>query len=174
MNNSTYQAGKSVIAFNPVTISLWLEANNPDLLAKTGHYPFPTGPARYIWDSEYASRSILKYTKVPDVAKQFLLDSMDEKKMEAELGVSQWAPVLKSYLKFDVWNRNDHMKSLVEVATKGNPAGYPDVFNDPWRETYTNTVISRMLQRLVVDDWERDKAFSETLDVLNKIYAKYA
>jgi multiple sugar transport system substrate-binding protein len=174
MNNSTYQAGKAVFALNPVTISLWLEANNPDLLAKTGHYPFPKGPARYIWDSNYASRSILKYTKVPDVAKQFLLDSMDVKKMEAELGVSQWAPVLKSYLKFDVWNRNDHMRSLVAVATKGNPEGYPDVFNDPWRETYTNTTISRMLQRLVVDNWERDKAFAETLDVLNKIYAKYA
>jgi multiple sugar transport system substrate-binding protein len=174
MNNSTYQAGKSVFALNPVTISLWMEANNPELLAKTGHYPFPKGPAQYIWDSEYASRSILKYTKVPDVAKQFLLDSMDEKKMEAELGVSQWAPVLKSYLKFDVWNRNDHMKSLVEVATKGNPAGHPDVFNDPWREAYTNTTIPRMLQRLVVDNWDRDRAFAETLDVLNKIYAKYA
>jgi multiple sugar transport system substrate-binding protein len=99
---------------------------------------------------------------------------MDDKKMEAELNVSQWAPVLKSYLKFDVWNSNDHMKSLVEVAAKGNPEGYPDVFNDPWREQNTNTTISRMLQRLVVDNWERDKAFAETLDVLNKIYAKYA
>ena len=174
MNNSTYQAGKSVFALNPITISLWLEANNPELLAKTGHYPFPKGPARYIWDANYASRSILKYTKYPDVAKQFLLDSMDIKKMEAELGVSQWAPVLKSYLKFDVWNRNDHMKSLVEVAAKGNPEGYPDVFNDPWREQNTNTTISRMLQRLVVDNWDRDKAFAETLEVLNKIYAKYA
>jgi hypothetical protein len=48
------------------------------------------------------------------------------------------------------------------------------VFNDPWREQYTNTTISRMLQRLVVDNWDRDKAFAETLEVLNKIYAKYA
>jgi hypothetical protein len=31
-----------------------------------------------------------------------------------------------------------------------------------------------MLQRIVVDNWSRDKAFAETLDVLNKIYAKYA
>jgi multiple sugar transport system substrate-binding protein len=66
------------------------------------------------------------------------------------------------------------MKALVEVASKGNPSGYPDVFNDAWREQETNTTISRMLQRLVVDNWERDKAFAETLDVLNKIYAKYA
>ena len=41
MNNSTYQAGKSVFALNPVTISLWLEANNPELLAKTGALSFP-------------------------------------------------------------------------------------------------------------------------------------
>jgi len=31
-----------------------------------------------------------------------------------------------------------------------------------------------LLQRLVVDKWDRDKAFAETLDVLNKIYGKYA
>lgn len=174
MNNSTYQAGKAVFALNPITISLWLEANNPELLAKTGHYPFPKGPKALTWDSTYASRSILKYTQQPDVCKQFLLDSMGTKKMEAELGVSQWAPVLQSYLDFDIWQRNDHMKSLVQVAMQGNPMAYPDVFNDAWREQFTNTTISRMLQRLVVDEWDRDQAFAETLTVLNKMYAKYA
>jgi len=174
MNNSTYQAGKAVFALNAITIALWLQENNPELLAKTGHYAFPEGPKGRIWDSSYASRSILKYTKYPDVCKQFLLDSMDTKKMEQELSVSQWAPVLKSYLPFDVWQRTDYMKSLIELSTKGNPQGYPDVFNDAWREQYTHTTVSRLLQRLVVDKWDRDKAFAETLDVLNKIYGKYA
>jgi len=54
------------------------------------------------------------------------------------------------------------------------PEGHPDVFNDAWREQSTNTTISRMLQRLVVDNWPRDKAFAETVDVLTKIYGKYA
>jgi hypothetical protein len=174
MNNSTYQAGKSVFALNAITISLWLQENNPELLPKTGHYAFPQGPQGRIWDSTYASRSILKYTKYPDVCKQFLLDSMDVKKMDKELSVSQWAPVLKSYLQFEVWQRTDYMKSLVELSTKGNPMGFPDVFNDAWREQYTNTTISRMLQRLVVDEWDRDKAFTEAIEVLNKIYGKYA
>jgi multiple sugar transport system substrate-binding protein len=174
MNNSTYQAGKAVFALNPVTISLWLEVNNPELLTKTGHYPFPKGPKRHIWDVGYASRSILKYTRYPDVCKQFLLDSMDVKKMEKELSVSQWAPVLKSYLPFEVWQRNDHMKALVNVAMQGTAEAYPDVFNDAWREQATNTTISRMLQRLVVDKWDRDRAFAEALEVLNKIYGKYA
>jgi hypothetical protein len=31
-----------------------------------------------------------------------------------------------------------------------------------------------MLQRIVVDNWTRDKAFAEAVDVLNKIYSKYA
>jgi multiple sugar transport system substrate-binding protein len=174
MNNSTYQAGKAVFALNAITIALWLQENNPELLPKTGHYAFPKGPQGRIWDSTYASRSILKYTKYPDVCKQFLLDSMDVKKMDKELSVSQWAPVLKSYLQFEVWQRTDYMKSLVELSTKGNPMGYPDVFNDAWREQFTNTTISRMLQRLVVDEWDRDKAFAETVEVLQKIYGKYA
>ena len=44
MNNSTYQSGKAVFILNPITLSLWLEENNPELLAKTGHYTYPKGP----------------------------------------------------------------------------------------------------------------------------------
>jgi ABC-type glycerol-3-phosphate transport system substrate-binding protein len=174
MNNSTYQAGKAVFALNAITISLWLEANNPELLAKTGHYSFPTGPKLRVWDVGYASRAIMKQTKQPELCKQFLFDSMDVRKMEREYDVSQWAPALKAYLPFEVWRRTPYMKSLVELATDGNAMAHPDVFNDAWRESYTNTTIPRMLQRLVVDKWERDKAFAEALDVSQKIYGKYA
>src|SRR5262245_25221127 len=174
MNNSTYQAGKAVFILNPVTVSLWLEANNPELLAKTGHYTYPRGPKGQIHPVNFGSRSILKYTKVPDVAKQFLLDSMEASKMDKELSVSQWGPVLKSYLAFDVWKKKSFMKGLVEMAQRGEPEGHPDVFNDAWREQATNTTTSRMLQRIVVDNWSRDQAFAEMVDVLTKIYGKYA
>jgi ABC-type glycerol-3-phosphate transport system substrate-binding protein len=174
MNNSTYQSGKAVFVFNPITISLWIEENNPELLTKTGHYPFPKGPKALIQPLTFQSRSILKYTKVPDVAKQFLLDSMAHDKMNKEMMVSQWAPVLKSYLDFDVWKKKPFMKPLIDMALKGEPMGYPDVFNDAWREQHTHCAISRMLQRMVVDNWSRDKAFAETIDTLNKIYTKYA
>jgi multiple sugar transport system substrate-binding protein len=174
MNNSTYQSGKAVFVLNPITISLWLEENNPELLAKTGHYTYPRGPKGLIQPLTYGSRSIMKYTKVPDISKQFLLDSMDHDKMDKEMLVSQWGPVLKSYLDFQVWKKKPFMKGLIDMSLKGEPQGYPDVFNDAWREQSTNTTVSRMLQRLVVDNWTRDKAFAETLDLLTKTYAKYA
>jgi len=174
MNNSTFQSGKAVFVLNPVTLSLWLEANNPELLAKTGHYTYPRGPKSLIHPVNFGSRSILKYTKVPELAKQFLWDSMEPAKMDAELSVSQWGPVLNAYLSFDVWKKKSFMKGLVEMSQRGEPEGWPDAFNDAWREQATNTTISRMLQRLVVDNWSREKAFAETLDVLGKIYGKYA
>ena len=174
MNNSTYQSGKAVFVLNPITISLWLEENNPELLAKTGHYVYPRGPKGLVQPLTYGSRSVMKYTKVPDLAKQFLDDSMDHDKMDKEMLVSQWGPVLKSYLDFQVWKKKPFMKGLIDMSLKGEPQGWPDVFNDAWREQHTNMVISRMLQRLAVDNWSRDRAFAETLDVLTKIYAKYA
>jgi multiple sugar transport system substrate-binding protein len=174
MNNSTYQAGKAVFVLNPITISLWLETNNPELLAKTGHYTYPRGPKGLIPPVTFGSRSIMKYTKVAELAKQFLWDSMEPGKMDRESGVSQWGPVLKDYLKFEVWKKKPFMKGLIEMSQRGEPQGWPDVFNDAWREQFTNTTISRMLQRIVVDNWTRDKAFAETVDVLTKIYSKYA
>ncbi len=174
MNYSTYQAGKAVFVLNAITISLWLETNNPELLAKTGHYNFPRGPRRLNQPVTYGSRSIMKYTKVPELAKQFLWDSMEPGKMERESTVSQWGPVLNAYLNFDVWKKKPFMKGLIEMSLHGETQGYPDVFNDAWREQFLNTTISRMLQRIVVDNWSRDKAFAETVDVLGKIYKKYA
>ena len=108
------------------------------------------------------------------MARQFLWDSMEPGKMDREMSVAQWGPVLNAYLGFDVWKKKPFMKSLIDMSLKGEPNGYPDVFNDAWREQSTNTTVSRMLQRIVVDNWSRDKAFAETLDVLNKVYAKYA
>jgi len=174
MNNSTYQAGKAVFVMNAITISLWLESNNPELLAKTGHYTFPRGPKGLVQPVTYGSRSIMKYTKVPELAKQFLWDSMEPGKMDRESAVSQWGPVLNAYLNFEVYKKKPFMKGLVDLSLRGEPQGHPDVFNDAWREQFLNTTISRMLQRVVVDSWSRDKAFAETVDVLNKIYAKYA
>jgi len=174
MNNSTYQAGKAVFVLNAITISLWLETNNPELLAKTGHYTFPRGPKGLNQPVTYGSRSIMKYTKVPDLAKQFLWDSMEPGKMDRESTVSQWGPVLNAYLNFEVYKKKPFMKGLIELSLRGEPQGYPDVFNDAWREQFLNTTISRMLQRIVVDSWSRDKAFTEAVDVLNKIYSKYA
>src|SRR6266850_6214253 len=174
MNNSTFQSGKAVFILNPITLSLWLEENNPELLAKTGHYTYPRGPKGLIQPVTFGSRSILKYTKVPELAKQFLWDSMEPSKMDREHSVSQWGPVLKAYLGFDVWKKKPFMKGLIDLSVRGEPQGWPDVFNDAWREQFTNTTISRMLQRIVVDNWSRDRAFVETLDVLNKIYSKYA
>ena len=94
--------------------------------------------------------------------------------MDRESAVSQWGPVLNAYVAFDVWKKKPFMKGLIEMSLHGETQGYPDVFNDAWREQFVNTTISRMLQRIVVDSWTRDKAFAEAVDVLTKIYAKYA
>ncbi len=174
MNNSTFQSGKAVFILNPITLTLWIEANNPEMLPKIGHYMYPRGPKGLVHPVNYGSRSILKYTKVPDLAKQFLWDSMEPGKMDREHSVSQWGPVLKAYLAFDVWKKKSYMKGLVELSQNAEPEGYPDVFNDAWREQATNTTVSRMLQRLAVDNWPRDKAFAESVDVLTRIYGKYA
>src|SRR3989454_9505310 len=161
MNNSTFQSGKVVFILNPITLSLWLEENNPELLAKTGHYTYPRGPKELVHPVTFGSRAILKYTKVPELAKQFLWDSMEPGKMDREYSVSQWGPVLKAYLPFDVWKKKPFMKGLVEMSLRGEPQGWPDVFNDAWREQFTNTTISRILHRLVLDNWSRAKGFVE-------------
>src|SRR2546430_9327817 len=61
MNNSTYQSGKAVFVMNAITISLWLESNNPELLAKTGHYTFPRGPNGLVQPGTYGSRLSMTY-----------------------------------------------------------------------------------------------------------------
>ena len=82
MNNSTYQSGKAVFILNPITLSLWLEENNPELLAKTGHYTYPKGPKGLIQPVTFGSRVDPEVHEGPGLAKQFLWDSMEPGKME--------------------------------------------------------------------------------------------
>jgi len=45
MNNSTFQSGKAVFILNPITLSLWLEENNPEL-RRGSSSPSRSGRAR--------------------------------------------------------------------------------------------------------------------------------
>jgi len=99
------------------------------------------GPTLVLVHGVATSRAVWRHV-VPELAKQFLWDSMEPAKMDAELSVSQWGPVLNAYLAFDVWKKKSFMKGLVEMSLRGEPEGWPDAFNDAWREQATNTTIA--------------------------------
>ena len=84
MNNSTYQAGKAVFVLNAITISLWLEDQQPRAPGQDRALQLPPRTQAANQPVTFGSRSIMKYTKVPDLAKQFLWDSMEPGKMDRE------------------------------------------------------------------------------------------
>jgi multiple sugar transport system substrate-binding protein len=57
---------------------------------------------------------------------------------------------------------------------KGTPPGYPDVYNAAFADVYNNFLIPKMIQRVVVDRWDFDRAMDEAQAQIQATYNKYA
>ena len=51
--------------------------------------------------------------------------------------------------------------------------GQPDVYNTAFAEMWDNFVVPRMIQRVVIDNWDFDRAMDEAQRVTQAIYDKY-
>ncbi len=74
-NNRFLASGKGSIIFNPVSALRAVEKQDPELAKQIGLLPVPSGPAgRFGAHSVSGSYVIWQFSKVQDIAKQFLVD----------------------------------------------------------------------------------------------------
>jgi multiple sugar transport system substrate-binding protein len=62
---------------------------------------------------------------------------------------------------------------LLDLVTSGTAPGYPDVYNTAYGDLSANFIIPKMVQRVVVDGWDFDKAMDEAQTQGQAIYDKH-
>ena len=63
---------------------------------------------------------------------------------------------------------------LLDLVENGAPPGGPDVYNPAYAEAQNTFVVPRMIQRVVIDNWDFDRAMDEAQQRIQAIYDKYA
>jgi multiple sugar transport system substrate-binding protein len=170
-DNDAYQSGRTIFAFNPLSIPVWLRENKPDLLQNTGTYLYPRGPKLHVSHIGGVAMTVRADSKLRDKASELIYFLYDLDYMREFFRRAQYGPATEAQFEFPAFTEQFPVR--VELARNGQPAAWPDVDNEAYAEMLTSFVVPRMLQRVVSDRAKPEQAFEEAAEAVQQIYQKY-
>jgi multiple sugar transport system substrate-binding protein len=82
--------------------------------------------------------------------------------------------VLQDQAKLSSYDGKDPiLAGLLDLVEHGTAPGYPDVYNIAYADAMNNFVVPKMIQRVVIDKWDFDRAMDEAQTQTQAIYDKY-
>jgi multiple sugar transport system substrate-binding protein len=171
-DNDAFQSGRTIFAFNPLSIPAWIRDNKPDMLPGVGTYLKPAGPKMLVQPVGAVAMSVKADSPYKDKAMDLMYFLNDKEYYKDYWPKSQWGPTLENQYDNPAFEQS-WLKVRVDLAKNGKPAAWPDVQTQAWAEMNTAFVIPRMLQSVVSDNKKPEEAFQTAADEIDKIYQKY-
>ena len=113
-------------------------------------------------------------SKNPDAAKALIEHLAQPAFMNAYYEAAIYGPVLQDQAKFAAFNGKDQiLAGLLDLVRNGTAPAYPDVYNAAFADAFNNFVIPKMVQRVVIDNYDFDRAMDEAQTQTQAIYDKY-
>ena len=173
-DNQAYLAGQAAFIANTGSVGIAAKANDPELFESTGYSSLPGGPKGIVSPIQPNLRAIPKASKNPDAAKALVEHLANPDFMNAYYEAAIYGPVLQNQAKFPAFGGKDQiLVALLDLVRNGTAPAYPDVYNAAFADAYNNFVIPKMVQRVVIDGYDLDKAMDEAQTQTQAIYDKY-
>jgi len=173
-NNKAYQSRQVIFVLNPTSIYAYLAESDKELYDTTGLLPIPAGPAGSIAELNTDQWVLFKHNPYPEVAKGLVEYWMAPENLRVmiEDGGGRWGPPYKGMYASEFWQRPvfQHWRVMLE---HGREFSFPGAMSAASGEVLTTYVIGRMIQRVLVENWEAEKAVEEAHKQIVEIYARY-
>jgi multiple sugar transport system substrate-binding protein len=173
-NNKAYQSRQVIFVLNPTSIYAHLAESDKELYNTTGLLPVPAGPAGAIAAVGTSTFALFKHNPYPEIAKGLAEYWMapEHLRVTIEEGDGRWGPPYKGMYDSDFWKRPvfQHWRAMLE---NGRQFPYAGTTNAATGEVLATYVIGRMLHRVLVENWEAEKAVEEAHKKVVEIYARY-
>jgi multiple sugar transport system substrate-binding protein len=173
-NNKAYQSRQVIFVLNPSSIYAYLAESDKELYEVTGMLPLPAGPAGAIEELSTGEWILFKHNPYPEVAKGFVQYSMEPENLRVvmEEGGGRWGPPYKGMYDSEFWRRPafQHWRGMLE---RGRQFASPGSMTAAAGEVLATYVIGRMMHRVLVENWEAEKAVEEAHKKVVEIYARY-
>jgi multiple sugar transport system substrate-binding protein len=174
-NNKAYQSEQVAFVMNPTSIYAYLYTKLPDLEKVTALMPVPAGPAGSINQIDTWSYGVFKQTPYPELAKglvdYFMQPDNYNKIIESTGG--RWVPIYKRLFETEFWRSQPKFKHFIQMAETGVPVSYAGTPTPAAGEVLNTHVIPKMIQRVLVENWEAEKALEECHNTIAEIYKRY-
>ena len=174
-DNNAYAAGTVAFVANTGSIGIAARNDDPELYKGTLYSSLPAGPLGVISPIAPQYRVIPKTSRNPDAARALFEHLARPEYTAAYYANAIYGPVLQNETKLAVFDGKDPiLAGLLDLVLHGTAPAYPDVYNAAFADAYNNFVIPKMIQRVVVDRWDADRAMDEAQGRIQAIYDKYA
>jgi len=173
-NNKAYQSRQVIFVLNPTSIYANLAESDKELYDVTGLLPVPAGPAGAFDTLGAVDWVLFKHNPYPEVAKGLAEYWMAPENLRVmiEEGDGRWGPPYKGMYDSDFWNRPvfQHWRGILE---RGRQFAYAGIVNPASGEVLATNVVSRIMHRVLVENWEAEKAVEEAHKKAAEIYARH-
>lgn len=172
-DNTAYLSGQAIFIANTGSVTLAMDADDPELSAMTSYSPLPAGPEGRISPISLNLRAIPTSTADVDRAKALLEHLSQPEFMSEYFKVAIYGPVLQDQASFEAYEESPVLAGLSDLVEDGTPPGAPDVYNTAYADFNANFIVPKMIQRVVIDGYDFDQAMDEAQTQGQAIYDKY-
>jgi multiple sugar transport system substrate-binding protein len=174
-NNKAYQSRQVIFVLNASSIYAHLAESDKELYEVTGMLPAPAGPAGPLDQVNTGEWMLFKHNPYPEVAKGYVQYSMepDNLRVVMEEGGGRWGPPYKGMYNTEFWQRPafQHWRAMLD---RGRQFGFPGSTGAAAGEVLATNVLARMMHRVLVENWEAERAVAEAHKKVVEVYARYA
>ena len=173
-DNNAYLSGQAAFIANTGSVGIAARGQDPDLYDGTAYSPLPGGVAGVISPYQPQVRAVPKTSRNPDAAKALIEHLSGPEVAQDYFSSAIYGPVLQAQARFGVFDGHDPiLAGLLNLAQHGTAPGFPDVYNAAYADMLNNYVVPRMVQRIVIDNWDAGRAMDEAQGQTQAIYDKY-
>ena len=173
-DNQAYLSGQVGFIANTGSVGVAARKDDPELFEATAFSALPAGPVARISAVTPQTRVISAKSPMIEEAKSLIEHLADPGFMNEYFKHAIWGPVLNDQASMEAFAPSNSIHNgLLDLARNGTAPGYPDVYNPAYADMYANFVIPKLAQRVVVDNWEFDRAIAEAQVTAQGIYDKY-
>jgi len=173
-NNKAYQSRQVIFVLNPTSIYAYLAESDKELYDNTGLLPIPAGPAGAIAELSTTEWLLFKHNPYPEVAKGLAEYWMapENLRVTIEEGDGRWGPPYQGMYDSEFWKRPvfQHWRVMLE---SGRQFPSPGTMNAASGEVLATFTLGHMMHRVLVENWEAEKAVEEAHKKVVDIYARY-
>lgn len=173
-DNNAYLAGQAAFIANTGSVGIAAKTQDPELFAGTRYSSLPGGPKGVVSPLAIQYRAIPKAGKNAAGARELIEHLSQPAFMNAYFENAIYGPVLAEQAKLKAFDGSSAVLSgLLDLARRGTAPGAPDVYNVAYADAWNNFVIPKMVQRVVIDNWDFDRAMDDAQRSTQAIYDKY-
>ena len=162
-NNKAYQSGQVAFIQNPTSVYAYLSGEDPELMAKTGLFGVPEGPAGAVNQIDTWSLGLFNQSPYPDLAKGMAEYMMEPTRYNEVITNSngRFVPVYPDLFNDPWWTSRPEFSKFIEIANSGVPVSYESPPTATACEVLTIHLIPEAMQLVLVDGVDPAEAIGE-------------